>query len=661
MKKQLVFIAPHLSTGGLPQYLFKQIELLKDEFDIYCIEWDNVTGGVLVIQRNRIQKALGERLFTLSGNKHELFNILQTIKPDIIHLQEIPELFMQHDVADKLYSTNREYVLIETSHDSSFDTKTKKYLPDKFFLISQYQINMYQHLGVPYELVEHLIEYKQKTKTREQALRDLGLDPTKKHVINVGLFTPRKNQAEIIEYAKLLKDYPIQFHFIGNHADNFKFYWEPIMKDFPPNCKWWNERDDVDSFYEAADLFLFTSRGHQTDKETMPLVIREAIGWNTPSLIYNLPVYLDYFNKFSNIKYLDFDSISNNCKKILDILSVPQTKPLATKVNMNYGFNARWDLSEQKVYYSCQRRVDFPTIISVKEYKSDAVLWAIDANTIESNCEYWIVPIPKHVMSYENDPNFSGIKLCIYNKETGEQIYEQPFFHKFVNIPTVSLSNYLPYRLNYIEFFVDKRYGKWIDRKYDLVIDVGANAGVFTEYMLRNEFAQKVVAVECDSTALKDLTRNFKTHPRVTVIPKAFSHSTEPITFYEFTQNPLVSTTLSPEQIKNHGSGLQSDKTTVVPTVTLKEVIDTYGTIDLLKMDIEGGEFDILLNADASLFTKINNLFIECHFMEASYKQKYKDLLARLSILGYTVEENTPNQVDLVNTSFSELIYAYRK
>ena len=29
--KKLLYVAPHLSTGGLPQYLTKKIELLKDE------------------------------------------------------------------------------------------------------------------------------------------------------------------------------------------------------------------------------------------------------------------------------------------------------------------------------------------------------------------------------------------------------------------------------------------------------------------------------------------------------------------------------------------------------------------------------------------------------------------------------------------------------
>ncbi len=305
--KKVVFIAPHLSTGGMPQYLVKQIELIKDDCEVYCVEWGNVTGGVLVVQRNKVVNLLGDRLITLGENKHELFDVIKKIQPDIIHLQEIPELFMQGDVADKLYSSDRNYSIIETSHDSGYNTDNKVYLPDKFLMVSKYQENLYKKFDIPCDVVEYPIENKVRTKTREQALRGLGLDPNLRHVINVGLFTPRKNQAEIIEYARVLQNYPIQFHFIGNQADNFKFYWEPLMKDFPPNCKWWNERTDVDSFYEAADLFLFTSRGHATDMETMPLVIRESLGWKVPSLIYNLPVYMGYFDKYETIEYLTED------------------------------------------------------------------------------------------------------------------------------------------------------------------------------------------------------------------------------------------------------------------------------------------------------------------------------------------------------------------
>ena len=155
----ILFVAPHLSTGGMPQYLYKQIETLSD-FNIYCIEWDNVTGGKLVVQRNRILDVLGDKLITLGENKEELLEIIEKINPQVVHLQEIPEMFMSYELAEKLYATGREYRIVETSHDSSYDVSNKRHFPDKFMMVSQYQVDAYKCLDIPCELVEYPIEYK---------------------------------------------------------------------------------------------------------------------------------------------------------------------------------------------------------------------------------------------------------------------------------------------------------------------------------------------------------------------------------------------------------------------------------------------------------------------------------------------------------------------
>ena len=88
------------------------------------------------------------------------------------------------------------------------------------------------------------------------------------------------------------------------------------MKEKPDNVTWWNERTDVDNFYQSMDLFLFTSRGSKNDKETMPLVIREALSYQIPQLLYNLEVYQDYFDKYDSINYLNFNSFDENVLRI---------------------------------------------------------------------------------------------------------------------------------------------------------------------------------------------------------------------------------------------------------------------------------------------------------------------------------------------------------
>jgi FkbM family methyltransferase len=308
--KKLLCIAPHLSTGGLPQYLTKKVELLKDEYEIHLVEWQDVTGGRLIVTKNKIRALVpAERFYTLSEDKMELMDLINKINPDIIHCEEIPEFFMENKVAQALYSTDRTYKIVETSHDSSFDTEQKRFFPDKFMFVSNWQIDQYKDIDIPKVLVEYPIEYIDRP-DRTEALMRLGLDPNKKHVLHIGLFTPRKNQAEFFEYAKMLPD--VEFHCVGNQADNFKWYWEPLMQDKPSNVTWWNERTDVDSFYQSMDLFLFTSRGTNNDKETMPLVIREALSYQIPQLLYNLEVYQNYFDKYDSVNYLKFDDAEYN-------------------------------------------------------------------------------------------------------------------------------------------------------------------------------------------------------------------------------------------------------------------------------------------------------------------------------------------------------------
>ena len=137
--KKLLFIAPHLSTGGLPQYLTKKIELLKDDFLIYLVEWVDHTGGRLVVQRNKILNLVdSDKFFTLEDNKQELINIINKIQPDIIHLEEIPEFFMDFDIAKQIYTQDRKYIIVETSHDSSYNTDQKSFFPDKFMFVSDW-------------------------------------------------------------------------------------------------------------------------------------------------------------------------------------------------------------------------------------------------------------------------------------------------------------------------------------------------------------------------------------------------------------------------------------------------------------------------------------------------------------------------------------------
>lgn len=299
--KKLMFIVPHLSTGGMPQFVLKQIELLKDEYDIHLIEWDNITGGVYVVQRNLIESLLGLNFFTLQADKKKILDILSDIKPDILHFHEIPETFINGEVLDKIYSSDREYNIVVTTHSSLTDPSSIKYTADRFILVSEWSKDVFESFFKNIECTVWEYPIDKYIYDKDLAKDDLGWDKSYKHVLNVGLFTKGKNQGELFELARTLQNEKIIFHFIGNQAINFKDYWGPLMESLPENCVIHGERNDVDRFYKAADLFYFTS-----NFELSPLAVKEALSYGLPTFIKKLYTYKNMYD--DKVTYITNDN-----------------------------------------------------------------------------------------------------------------------------------------------------------------------------------------------------------------------------------------------------------------------------------------------------------------------------------------------------------------
>jgi hypothetical protein len=267
-----------------------------------------------VVQRKKIQTLVGDNFRSLGENKHELMDIIDLFNPDVISMEEFPEMFLEHDVAREVYSEDRTYRIVETTHDSSFPPHEKIWMPDSFVFVSAYNIFKYAHLDIPMEVIEYPVNVK--LDNREPKVK-LHLD-----VCIVGLWTPRKNQAYAIEIARHLINYNIKFHFLGNQAGNFESYWKPLMEDLPENCIVHGESDRVSSFIKDCDMFLFTSRGDRGNKELNPIAIKEALEYpHIPKMMFNLDVYCNKYNDYRDVVYLSGDSYTDsiNMRKILNL------------------------------------------------------------------------------------------------------------------------------------------------------------------------------------------------------------------------------------------------------------------------------------------------------------------------------------------------------
>ena len=327
---KVLFLAPHLSTGGMPGFLLKRIELLQKycpELDIFVVE-HRYYGDAYVVQRNQIRDILPtDHFWSLGENKLELIDIIKENKIDVVHVDEMIEGFdsfnqVSPQLMNALYDNNRTWRMIETCHNVWFDpSANKKFHPDAYaFCTPHHKEDTFSKMPSYGQVLEFPIEDNFRTKDEQSEAQSLlGLDPSKIHVVNVGLWTSGKNQKEGVELAKLLVESnpEIQFHFVGNQAPNFKSYWEPIMETIPSNVKVWGERSDVSTFMKAADVFMFNSTW-----ECNPLVLREAASYGLKILSRNLPQYMNMFTPY--ITPID-DDINVIKEKLLDLILQERT------------------------------------------------------------------------------------------------------------------------------------------------------------------------------------------------------------------------------------------------------------------------------------------------------------------------------------------------
>jgi glycosyltransferase involved in cell wall biosynthesis/predicted O-methyltransferase YrrM len=296
-KEKLLIITPHLSTGGQPQFVLKKIESLIEQYDIYCIEYSYLSPHY-VVQRNLIKNLIGNNFYSIGEQNIDLCDTIKSINPNVIWIEEISETFITNKECEFIYNKDRTWKILETTHTSQDLSNKKSFLPDKFLFVSDWSENQYKKFNVDISTLQYPIDIKDK-KT-DFYKNKLGFDKNYKHVLCVGLFTSGKNQAYAIDMARKLKDENIIFHFVGNTASNFSDYWKPLIDNLPNNCVLHGERENVDEYIQACDLFLFPSKF-----ELNPLVIKEALCYSElPILMSNLDTYCGQYNDVGNIYFL---------------------------------------------------------------------------------------------------------------------------------------------------------------------------------------------------------------------------------------------------------------------------------------------------------------------------------------------------------------------
>jgi FkbM family methyltransferase len=165
----------------------------------------------------------------------------------------------------------------------------------------------------------------------------------------------------------------------------------------------------------------------------------------------------------------------------------------------------------------------------------------------------------------------------------------------------------------------------------DVIVDVGANIGVFTVIASKLVGSHgRVVAIEPNAESAKRLERNIALNSlsNVTVYRAAVTGAPGNVTLHTG-KMPILSSTF------NRAVGGRAEEVQGLPLADIltREKIDR---VDLLKIDCEGGEYEIFDAAQSEIWTRLSQIVMETHRVE---NRRPAELVAKLRCVGYLVQE----------------------
>lgn len=180
------------------------------------------------------------------------------------------------------------------------------------------------------------------------------------------------------------------------------------------------------------------------------------------------------------------------------------------------------------------------------------------------------------------------------------------------------------------------KFGEYTDKHFtilpkDTIVDIGGHIGSFSIWAAKQAFKGKVFTFEPNLENFKLLKENKEINnvSNLQIYNTAVSDKVGNISFFN-SDHQSMGHSMYEHELPN--------KTTVDAT-TLEEILKSnkIEKVNFLKIDAEGAEYPILLNANVNLLNKVDKIFIEYHDY-LNHGKTYQDIEQHLKSHGFEVE-----------------------
>lgn len=387
---------------------------------------------------------------------------------------------------------------------------------------------------------------------------------------------------------------------------------------------------------------------------------------NINFILDNITFYKTVEDMFKNSNVLELcwqnDILNNNVKNRLYIYNSKSElfgkSNIIDVVGFNYHNVEFWYEESEHKFYVKNNGPDYSAELRIFDYYSDTCLYVNKHFNQPEGALHWIIsPVTDYL---HNSKNGFYLEIYLDNKIIRKNTLIKDFRWKDSNCKKFQRIKRKEVKFNeYCDFMNFELYNQFNIDKKDIknFVDIGACYG-FASLPFVNQDT-KIYMIEPDSNNLEIINDIWSNNDKLKIIEKAISNIDGSINFYLEDNLTVVSSIFESNALGNKEGRRSVQVESITPNTLIENYLDEED-IDLMKVDIEGAEYDFFESISEENISKIKRFIIEFH---NNNEFKVMNILKKLAKNGFTYKLSKWNNLDsdFIIENKMGIIYAEKK